>query len=192
MASTLVLEDGTGKADASTYVAAQVLRDYAEARGVELAEAGDAGDLLVDIMAVKAMDYIEMHRRRFLGWRFTKVQRLSFPREGIPAEYNGFGYSNEAVNGFENILVPGIEYMPVAPLPQELMDAQCELVMQVKAGIELVVTKTTDSFLKRRKLGPLEREFAQIVGTYTIPTMPRVSALLDPFLKPIAMGAYRA
>lgn len=183
MASTLVIEDGTGLANASSYTLASAIRDYATARGITLAPSDAGGDALVDQMAIKAMDYIEANRTRFWGWRFLTTQRLSFPREGVPAEQIGYT-SDTVVNGYENLLVSSTTYRPVAPLPYELVEAQCALVMQIKAGVDLMPTQISGRFIKRQKLGPIEREFSEAVGIYRLPQMPVVDALLGPLLKP--------
>lgn len=184
MASNLIVEDGTGLPDASSYTSAATLRTYATNRGVTLAPTDDAGDLIVDQLAIKAMDYIEANRQWFWGWRFRQSQRLSFPREGVPAEPRGDQYGTQIVNGYENLLVPSINYRPVAPIPYELVDAQCQLVIQVKAGVDLLPTQVSGRFVKRQKLGPLEREFSEAIGIYTLPQMPMVDALLSPLIKP--------
>lgn len=183
MASTLVVEDGTGLSNASTYVSAAALRAYALARGVTLAASDAPGDLLVDQMAIKAMDYIEANRAYFWGWRLTTTQRLSFPREGVPAEPTQ-GYADTIANGYENLLITGVTYRDAAPLPFELLDAQAILAMQVKAGVDLQPTQVSGRFVRRQKLGPIEREFSESIGIYTLPQMPMVDALLSSLLKP--------
>ena len=193
MASNLIVEDGTGLANANSFETAANIRAYATLRGVVLAADDGAGDVQVDVMAIKAMDFIEHYRAQFLGWRFKSTQALSFPRQGVPLEPDETVYANEWVNGYENILMSGSGFRPVAPLPYELLTAQSELVMQIKAGIDLLPTRVSGSFVKRRKVGPIEREFSEIVGIYTIPPMPKVDALLSVLIRPAGpMRAYRA
>lgn len=192
MASTLVVEDGTGLANASSYTSAAEIRAYALARGVTLAADDAPGDALVDQMAIKAMDYIEANRSYFHGWKFKTTQRLCFPREGVPAEPDGRAFSDTLVNGHENIMYAGVSYREPAPLPPELIEAQCRLAMEVKAGIDLMPTQVSGRFLKRQKLGPIEREFSEAVGVFNLPQMPAVDALLAPLLRPRGpMRSYR-
>lgn len=192
MASNLVVEDGTGLANASSYVSAAEIRAYALARGVTLAADDAPGDTLVDQMAIKAMDYIEANRSYFYGWKLKTTQRLSFPREGVPAEPDGMAYLGSVVNGHENLLYGGVTYRDPAPLPPELIEAQCRLTMEVKAGVDLLPTQVSGRFLKRQKLGPIEREFSEAVGVFTLPKMPAIDALLDPLLRPRGpMRSYR-
>ncbi len=184
MASNLIVEDGTGLPNASSYVSAEAIRAYATARGVTLAAADGPGDAIVDQLAIKAMDYIEANRSYFWGWKHTTTQRLSFPREGVPAEPDGRAFSNAIVNGYENIMYQGVAYRDPAPLPPELIEAQCRLVMAVKSGVDLMPTTVSGKFVKRQKLGPIEREFSESVGIFTLPQMPDVDALLVPLLRP--------
>lgn len=190
MASNLVVEDGTGLPNASSYVSAADIRAYATLRGVTLATDDAPGDAIVDQLAVKAMDYIEANRSYFYGWKLNTTQRLCFPREGVPAEPDGRAYSDAIVNGHENIMYQGVAYRDPAPLPPELIEAQCRLVLAVKKGVDLLPTTVSGKFVKRQKLGPLEREFSESVGIYTLPQMPDIDALLGPLLK--ARGPLRS
>jgi hypothetical protein len=184
MASTLIVEDGTGLPNASSYVSAADIRAYATARGVTLAANDAPGDAIVDQLAIKAMDYIEANRSYFYGWKLTTTQRLCFPREGVPAEPDGRTYADTIVNGHENLLYAGVTYRDPAPLPPELIEAQCRLVMSVKAGVDLMPTTVSGKFVKRQKLGPIEREFSESVGIFTLPLMPDIDALLSPLIRP--------
>lgn len=193
MASTLVVEDGTGLPNASSYTSAADLRAYATARGVTLATEDAPGDLIVDQLAIKAMDYIEANRSYFWGWRaYPETQRLEFPRDGVPEPDGAYVGTTTVQNGYENLLIAGYAYRPPAPLPRELVEAQCRLVMKVKEGIDLMPTQQSGKFVKRQKLGPIEREFSEAIGIYVTPKMPDVDALLDPLLKPRGpMRSYR-
>lgn len=187
MASTLVVEDGTGLANASSYTSAADLKAYATARGVDLGN----DDAIVDQLAIKAMDYIEANRSYFAGWRaFPNTQRLEWPREGVPEPDGAYVGTTTVQNGYENLLVDGVSYRPVAPLPRELIEAQCRLVLKVKAGVDLMPTQQSGKFVKRKKLGPIEQEFSEAIGIYVLPKMPDIDALLDPLLK--ARGPMRS
>ena len=83
---TLIVEDGTGVADANSYGATQELKDYLALRGNE------ALDLLTDPelepLLVRATDYIELRwSSKFKGQVLDSDQDLSFPRtafNGLP------------------------------------------------------------------------------------------------------------
>lgn len=73
----LIIEDGTGKTDAQSFVTAVELTAYAVARGVTI-----SGD--IDSLLVKAMDYFVSREGDLSGSRtFPAVQALPYPREGV-------------------------------------------------------------------------------------------------------------
>ena len=72
----LVIENGTGVAGANSFVTAAEIIAYALARGVVIAP-GPA----VDVLAIKAMDYIAI--QCFKGERAYSTQSLDFPRKGL-------------------------------------------------------------------------------------------------------------
>lgn len=181
MASSLILEDGTGLADASTYETAANVRAYALARGVTLAPDTNDGDAVVDQMITKGMDYIEAMRDQFQGWRVRPdVQALQFPRDGIMVEDQGYDFVLR--NGYENI-VAGFAYRNPAIIPKELKTALSALALQVKKGVDLQPTSVSGQFVTFKKIGPIERHFSEAVGVYTLPQMPLVTATLASLLK---------
>jgi hypothetical protein len=182
MASTLVQETGVGtNANANTYETAANIRAYATARGIDLATDDAPGDLLVDIMAVKAMDFLEGMASEWAGWKvYPTTQPLSWPRDGVTQE--GAGLTDTVRNGYENLTI-GYSYRDSTIIPVELKKAQCALVMQVKAGVDLMPTALSGKFVTRQKIGPIEKSFSEAVGIYTLPKMPVVDNLLFPLLK---------
>ena len=79
----LVVEDGTGKADAESYVSVATFRAWAASRGYLL----PTGDSDVEALLRKACDYIE--RKQFIGTPLVSTQALSFPRN-ILDEYGDY------------------------------------------------------------------------------------------------------
>lgn len=75
----LTIETGSIVAGADSYATVAELRDYAQKRGVSVS-ADDAG---VEVMLVKAMDWLEAQEPRFLGVRTNAGQPLSWPRSGV-------------------------------------------------------------------------------------------------------------
>lgn len=102
--ASIVVEDGTGKADSQTYATEQELADYAANRGVSIT--GVESELLL-----RAMDYIEA--RPFKGNKNTAAQALVWPRNSV------------RVDGFR---------LDSAEIPQLLKDAQMEAALAVDAG----------------------------------------------------------
>ena len=71
---TLIIETGTGKADAQSYITVVELSAYASARGITIA--GDGSQLLL-----RAMTYLET--RDYTGSKNTKEQALQYPRVNV-------------------------------------------------------------------------------------------------------------
>jgi len=72
----LIIEDGTIVAGADSYATLAVLRAYALKRGVTLS----AVDADLEVLAIKAMDYIGSFEDKFQSARTDPVnQLLSFP-----------------------------------------------------------------------------------------------------------------
>jgi hypothetical protein len=73
---TLIIEDGTAKVDANSYVSVATFRTYAEARGVTLSD----DDAECEILLIKAMDWLYSKRSIWKGERTTTTQALDWPR----------------------------------------------------------------------------------------------------------------
>lgn len=161
----LVIEDGTGKADAQSYVSAADARTFATARGVTLA----VDDADVEAKLVLAMDYIEAYEPRFKGYRSTDVQALSWPRtEAYIVPASSSPWSSTAI-------------------PPNLKTAQNQLVLAQQAG--LVLQPNVDpsaQLVKREKVDVIETEFfgpGEAGKSYaTQPRFPAADAALQPLL----------
>jgi len=71
---SLIIETGTGKADAQSYITVVELSAYAAARGITIV--GDPSQLLL-----RAMTYLET--RDYTGSKNTKEQALQYPRVNV-------------------------------------------------------------------------------------------------------------
>lgn len=71
---TLVVEDGTGKADAESYVTVSAFKTWATNRGYVLPSA----DVEIESLLRKGCDFIE--RKLFVGEQEFAAQALAFPR----------------------------------------------------------------------------------------------------------------
>lgn len=76
----LVVEDGTGKTDAQTYATVEDLKTFAPLRGIDLSEYDDPG---LEVLLIKAMDYIESKAASFKGHRANAIQALQWPRADV-------------------------------------------------------------------------------------------------------------
>ena len=83
---SLVVEDGTGKSDAESFISVADASTYFTARGVTTWDALDTGEETVNREAAlrKATDYLTaVYRDRWEGVRYTEDQALDWPRAGV-------------------------------------------------------------------------------------------------------------
>ena len=114
---TLIVEDGTGKADAEAYRSITDHRAYCAGRGIDLADLTDT-DLEQD--ARKAIDFMtQQFGMRWPGERSTEAQALDWPRRYVPNK-------RRSSSG-------AIDY-PADHIPRELGDAQSEMMVRIRTG----------------------------------------------------------
>jgi hypothetical protein len=154
----LIVEDGTGKADAESYISVADASTYHANRG-NTAWAALASDTLREQALRKATDYIEQnYRLRFAGRRVTQEQALSWPRYDVLRD-------------------DGYYYYPGDEVPTEVKNACAELAL--KASTDELSPDLTQGVI-REKVDVLEVEYDK----YS-PQSPRYTAidrLLSPFL----------
>lgn len=149
----LVIEDGTNVATANSFATLAQLRAYALARGVELSD----DDSELEILAIKAMDYIKSRRTSYSGDRLYENQKLPFPRTG------------QYIDGV--LVADGV-------IPPEVIELQAGVVMTLHAGINLFPT-TAERAVKRSKTGPLETEW---FDNDISPTVSMIDVLIAPLI----------
>ena len=76
---SLTVEDGSLPSAANSYVSVSDTRTFAAARGITL----PATDAAVEVLLVKALDYIEALRAEFKGSKLSADQALQWPRQGV-------------------------------------------------------------------------------------------------------------
>lgn len=176
----LIVEDGSIVPDANSYASVETIYNYAYMRGVNLAPVSPGSPPpspeplpydpdKIAIMAINAMDYLEALKYQWKGERVSpSVQRLSWPRK--------------------NVYVDGV-LLPSNEIPSDLVAAQCQLVMQINAGVSLLPTtgggsQASAAFITREKIGPIETEYSEAVrlAAGSLPVMPAVDALLGALL----------
>lgn len=164
MAITLTVEDGSVVTNANTYNSLAELRAYATQRNIVLSDDDD----IVSGFGILAMDYLEM--QSYLGERVSAAQTLAFPRKGIVIDYIA-GVKNEYADD---------------EIPAILKLAQCRLVVDLTKGVDLQPSYGVVDRIKRKKVGPLEKEFFDTPGV--MPILSAVDALLAPLLLPSSFG----
>jgi hypothetical protein len=100
----LIVEDGTGKADAESYIGVADATAYHSNRG-NAAWAALASDTVREQMLRKATDYmLGIFRDRWLGFRMTSTQALDWPRQTVPMTDTAIG--GEYLAYYANNIVP--------------------------------------------------------------------------------------
>lgn len=155
----LIVEDGSIVENANSYVSVEEARTYASERNYSLPALPEEGQNdALEALLIKAVDFLEGQRAKYQGEKVSSLQALQFPR------YNVY------IDGFpldENVI------------PRILKAAQIELAVAAFAGISLQPTRS-GAAIKRKKLGPLETEYAE--GSTFRPIITAVESLLAPLL----------
>ena len=83
MAVSLIVEDGTGKADANSYASLVMFRSYWEQKNIDYSDNTKPGQSDDDISAalIEATEYID--GEHYYGERRLPTQALSFPRSNL-------------------------------------------------------------------------------------------------------------
>lgn len=155
---TLIVEDGTGKADSQAYLSAIELTAYASARGISI-----VGD--VEVLILRASMYVDA--LSFVGSKNTKDQAMQWPR------------LNVYIDGFAIL---------TTEIPKLLKDLQAEVsiaigngndpletvqraVKRTKVGpIEKEYADNAAPFVMNLRIKALERKLTSSVGgsTFTV------------------------
>lgn len=127
----ITIEDGSGIADANSYLTVSECRDFARFRGVNMSGKTDPE---IETYINRAIDYLQSKSEEYIGEKtYPDVQALAWPRT----------YNNK------NQGIPG-----------KLKSAQGYLVIAVFQGNDLMPTLSkTANGVKRRKAGELEIEY---------------------------------
>ena len=128
----LVIEDGTIVAGANSFVTRAEIIAYAVARGTVLPNEDST-----DVLAIQAMDYFRT--LCFRGDLVDPAQTTPFPRSGLE--------DGDTADDW------------VYSIPQQIKVAQMQLALNAGRGLQLLDAQGTGQRLKRRKTGPMEREY---------------------------------
>lgn len=133
----LVVEDGTGKVDADSYVSVADADTYHAARGHTdwVAATSDNRSIALRV----ATDYLDS-AYEFKGVRSNDIQALEWPRAGA-SDGDGFTIASDA-------------------MPRRLINATAEAALLVVQGEELTpnLERGGQIYKQREKVGPLEEE----------------------------------
>lgn len=166
----IVIEDGTGKPDATSFVTLQALKDYAAMRGIVL----PATDPEIEVLLIKAMDYLADFEPRMTGVRLTDEQALFWPRRPDPEQ------------------TPPPSWQ--GTVPQSWKSLQLKLAIYAQSGALIVAERPDDrGAVKAVTVGPIKTEYAGVASgaSGSQPRFRDVESLLSPWLTS-AIGATTA
>lgn len=152
----LIIEDGTMVATANSYATLIEIRAYALERGVTLPTV----DAAVEVMAIKAIDYMESLRSKYKGFAASVTQALCWPRTCVY---------------IDGILVDSTK------IPVLIKKAQMQLVIDLNAGFELMPTIEGAS-VKKEVVGPIETEYFPGTNLAT-PRLTAFNTLVSQYLR---------
>jgi hypothetical protein len=149
----LVIEDGTSKSDAESFVTLVEARDFASKRGLSL----PTDDTQAEQLLRKAADFFRS--LSFQGVKSSRSQALAFPRSGMVVD-------SEAVPDDE--IPVGVKYAQI----QLAVDAQTTALLPTGAGREVI----------KEKVDVLEVEYAPTGATSIQPVFNEALAWLEAYL----------
>lgn len=169
MAITIIVEDGSGVADANAYVSVANVRAYAANRGVTLPSSDDE----VAAWLIKATDYLEAMAGEYVGQKTDAAYSLEWPRNYVTI--NCVDLASNAI-------------------PKQLINAQCALVLVQNEGLVLQPNIKAADYVIEETVGPITTKYADPANTVGIAgAFTAVDALLAPLLRKqgIALSATR-
>jgi hypothetical protein len=155
----LTVENGSLPNEANSYVSVSDTRVFAVARGITL----PVTDAAVEVLLIRAMDYIEALRAEFQGSKLSKEQTLQWPRTGVVVD--GFPVDDDAI-------------------PVCLVQAQMRLACYAQAnGGTLTATSDGRVVIEERVEGAIDVKYADHGDSAPQPQFPEADALLAPLLE---------
>lgn len=155
---SLIIEDGTGVSGANSYATVAEARAYAALRALSL----PVPDADVEVLLVKACDFLETLEDRYQGTRTQSANPLAWPRALV--------YLFNATSPLADTAIPSI-----------LKTAQCQLAFEANS-IDLLPTGTGREVIKE-KVDVIEREFKPMGSTAITPVLTKALAILEPLFE---------
>jgi len=155
----LVVEDGTGKSNANSFVDDAYFRAWAKVRGRAdlIPQSGTEREPFL----VLAADYIANEKRfTWRGVRKTAEQSMPWPRTGV-VDADGLSWSSAAV-------------------PWRVMMAQCELAWLNMTGVDLQPALSRGGQIISETVGPISTTYANAAPAET--EFPAAVGVLEPLL----------
>jgi hypothetical protein len=160
----LIVEDGTGKPDAESYISVADATAYFAARGNET-WAALADDTAREVLLRKATDYMQAaYAGKWAGQRVSAYQALDWPRAYVARR--------DVVGGYG----PAPVYWPNDEVPETVRRACAELAVRAAAG-DLSPDLTAQ--VKQETVGPISVTYAD--GARQSTAFRAVDSMLSPF-----------
>lgn len=157
--ATLIVEDGSGVANANTYADVAYARAYAEDVGLSLPADDDA----LTVLLLASMPYLES--RPYKGRRVDPTQALAWPRDGVMIDQQPY---------------------PNNQIPDAIKKAQVTAASMIGEGTDLLPT-IEGQFITKEKVGPIETEYSD--EYLRTPDGMTIFSAIDVFLLPYLIGA---
>jgi len=171
----LIVEDGTGRTDAESYISVTDATAYFAARG-NTTWAGLASDTVREQLLRKATDYMaQMYRVRWAGSRVTTTQALDWPRAWVPFKDAPSGYG---------ACQP---YYPNNAVPLVVAHACAELAVRAASSD---LAPDVGAQVKQETVGPISVTYAD--GARQVNAYKAVDAMLAPFFNGSGVPVFRA
>ena len=162
----LIVEDGTGLANAQSYISTADADTYHSARGNSDWAAADIADK--EAALVKASEYLDgKYGKRWIGIRYSSTQALDWPRDGA---YDERGVSIDGV-------------------PSKLTAAAAVVALKVIQGEDINPDLERGGRIQTDKTGPLTTVYEAGASPVTVYTA--VNRLLVALLKPAGLKVVR-
>lgn len=166
----LVVEDGTGKTDAESYISTADITTYLTARRTttQLATWTAASETVKEHAARLATQYLDStYKDLWDSWRYSDDQALDFPRTGV--EIDGVAYDSDE-------------------LPQQLLDAAAKLALKVTDGDVLFADMADEGTVSSRsvRVGPITEAVSFTSGSRGIKKYRLVEIIIAPLIATIS------
>lgn len=170
----LTVEDGTGLANANSFISLAAANAYHAARGNSAWDALDDADAKVPAL-IRATDYIEqMYRERWAGYLRTTTQALAWPRFAVPIKgfaAVGLAFGHGAGVGFG-------AYWPSNAVPVLVQNACAELAARAAVG---ELAPDVGRLKSKTQVGPITVEY--VAGTSPHTHYRAIDLALAPLLR---------
>lgn len=171
MSDPLIVEDGTGVADANTWVSRAEFIAYAANQGFVLPD-----EPSTDVFIYKAMLYL--CTRRYKGDEIQPLWERYFAEGLVEAPWpNDLPFPR--INLFPGDCLVSLGRI----IPNRLKKAECQIALDISNGFDPlpnIGANSGSTYLTMRKIGPLSEAFAY--GDRDYPIMPIATGYLQPLL----------